>query len=120
MSNAVSWNLQVAIREGHLDDFRALMEEMVAATRQEEGMRAYEWYISDDGRACHLYERYADSAATMVHIGNFGANFAERFMTCVEPTAFHVYGAPSAEVRGALDGFGAQYLGWFGGEEVRG
>jgi hypothetical protein len=51
----------------------------------------------------------------MAHIGTFGAKFAERFLGCVEPTAFHVYGDPGAEVRAALDGFGAVYFGAIGG-----
>jgi len=51
----------------------------------------------------------------MVHLRNFGANFAERFLACFEPAAFYVYADPNSEVRGVLDGFGAAYLGWLGG-----
>ncbi len=72
-------------------------------------------FVSEDGGACHIYERYADSAATMAHLNTFGSRFAERFLACVEPTGFYVYGAPSDEVRSVLDGFGATYLGGFGG-----
>jgi len=115
MSTVVCWNLQVAVREGRLPDFRSLMNEMVESTRAEAGTQTYEWFISEDGTTCHLYERYTDSAAALVHLGNFGSKFAERFLSCVEPTGFTVYGNPSDEVRGALDGFGAAYLGWFGG-----
>lgn len=115
MSNVVSWNLQLAVREGRLEDFRSLMNEMVESTRAEDGAHAYEWFISEDGTACHIYERYADSAAAMVHLATFGSRFADRFLSCVEPTGFSVYGDPSGEVRGVLDGFGAGYLEWFGG-----
>lgn len=114
-SGPVSWNLQLAVRSGQLDALRALMAEMVEATAKEEGMQAYEWYLSEDGSTCHIYERYADSDATMVHLGNFGAHFADRFMACVEPTAFTVYGSPRQDVRAVLDGFGVRYLAWFGG-----
>jgi hypothetical protein len=51
----------------------------------------------------------------MIHLGAFGSKFAERFLSCVEPTGFSVYGDPSDDVRGVLDGFGAVYLGPFGG-----
>lgn len=115
MSTAVSWNLQLAVRDGRLDDFTSLMNEMVESTRAEDGAQAYEWFITEDGAACHIYERYADSDATMVHLGAFGSRFAERFLACVEPTGFSVYGDPSDDVRAVLDGFGAIYLGWFGG-----
>jgi quinol monooxygenase YgiN len=115
MSTSVSWNLQLAVRDGRLDDFTSLMAEMVESTRAEDGTQAYEWFISADGTTCHICERYADSAAAMFHLATFGAMFAERFLSCVEPTGFSVYGDPSDEVRAVLDGFGADYLGWFGG-----
>ena len=110
MSNVVSWSLQMSVREGRLDDAKALVPEMVAATRDEAGALTYEYFLSDDGTSCHIYERYADSDAVMAHLGNFGANFADRFMACFEPTSLSVYGQPSDEVRAALDGFGAVYL----------
>lgn len=115
MSTVVSWNLQMFVRDGRLDDARELMEEMVASTREESGTLGYEWFLSEDGSACHIYERYADSDAVMVHVGNFGSKFAERFLGCFEPTSLSVYGDPSPEARAALDGLGASYLDWFGG-----
>lgn len=115
MSTPVSWNLQLAVSEGRLDDFRSLMREMVESTEEEPGALAYEWFIDVEGSTCHIIERYADSGAAMVHLGNFGSKFADRFLACVQPTALSVYGDPSDELRGALDGFGATYLGPFGG-----
>lgn len=115
MSNAVSWNLHCSVQDGKLDESRALMAEMVEATRQEAGALGYEWFLSPDGATCHINERYADSAATLEHLGTFGAKFAERFLACFAPTGLHVYGEPSDEVRGALESFGAVYLGTWGG-----
>lgn len=114
MSGTVSWMLTLSVNDGKLDEFRALMEEMVTATREESGTLMYEWFLGDDG-ACHLYERYVDDAATMVHLGNFGSKFAGRFLGCVTPTGFSVYGNPGAEVRQALSAFGPVYLAPFGG-----
>ena len=115
MSNVVSWSLQMSVREGCLDDAKALVPEMVEGTRNEPGALTYEYYLSDDGGSCHIYERYTDSDAVMAHLGNFGANYAERFMACFEPTSFSVYGPASDEVRGALEGFGAAHFGSMGG-----
>jgi quinol monooxygenase YgiN len=115
MSNTVSWNIQLAVRDGQLDALRTLMGEMVESTKNESGAQAYEWFLSADGTTCHIDERYDDSAAVMVHLGGFGANFAERFLACVEPTGLNVYGEPNDEARAALDGLGATYLGTFGG-----
>lgn len=115
MSKTVSWNLQLAVRDGHLDDVRELMSDMVAATEEEPGTLGYEWFLSADGKSCHINERYANSEAVMAHLGNFGSKFAERFLACFEPKLLSVYGDPSAEARAALDGLGATYLGWLGG-----
>ena len=95
------------------------MHEMVESTHAEAGCLSYEWYVNDDGTACHLNERYANSDAALEHLGNFGSKFAERFLACVSPTAFTVYGDPSDDVRIVLDGFGARYLGPFGGFSAR-
>ena len=115
MSSTVSWNLQLAVRDGQLENVRTLMNEMVESTRAESGCTGYQWFISSDGTTCHLNESYVDSDATLAHLGSFGANFAERFMGCFQPTAFHVYGEPSDAVKSVLDGFGAKYFGALGG-----
>lgn len=115
MGEQVSWLLELAVKPGELEHFRTLMNEMVESTRGEPGAMTYEWFLSEDGTAVHIYERYTDSAATMTHLGNFGAKFAQRFLSMIEPTRLTVYGTPSDEVKGVLNGFGATYLGPFGG-----
>ncbi len=116
MSDNVHWVLEIEIKQGELDSFKALMNEMVEATRANEpDTMNYEWFISDDEGSCHIYERYADSAATMTHLGSFGQNFAERFMAAVAPTRLVVYGDPNDEVRAALSAFGAAHMAQIGG-----
>jgi len=46
----------------------------------------------------------------LTHVGNFGANFAERFMASVEPKKFVVYGPASDPLKEVLDGFGVEYM----------
>lgn len=115
MSDSISWNLQMNVVDGKLEEFRALMNEMVESTQAEAGTLSYEWFISSDGSVCHINECYKDSAATLEHLAGFGANFAERFMASVEPTSFSVYGPASDEVREALAGFQPAHLDFFGG-----
>ena len=115
MPTSISWNLRLKVREGRLEDGRTLMNEMVASTRAEPGTLGYEWFLGENGATCHTHERYVDSAAALAHLGAFGARFAERFLQCFEPTSLFVYGEPSPEARAALDGFGAVYLGTWGG-----
>ena len=116
MSNVVSWMLELKIKEGEHDNLIALIGEMSEATEADEpGALAYEWFVNDDKSACHIYERYADSAATMIHLGNFGSKFAKRFMGCLEPQRMTVYGDPDESVRKALASMGAVHFEMVGG-----
>lgn len=111
----ISWNLKLSVNEGKLGDFRSLMAEMVEATQGEAGCMTYDWYVLPDGSEVHIQERYADNEAALVHLGNFGANFAERFMACVTPRSFVVYGPSGDDIRGALTPMGAVFMDHFGG-----
>ncbi len=68
METSVAWLVECAVKPGQLDTFKTLMEEMVAGTSEEPGTRNYEWYISEDGSTVHIWEKYADSAATLTHV----------------------------------------------------
>lgn len=116
MNEAVYWLLELAIQPGQFDNFRALMGEMVTSTRGTEPHALnYEWSISDDGRTCHIYERYRDSAAVMTHLAAFDAAYAGRFLAQAKPTRFVIYGAPDARVVAALAPYGPTYMTTFGG-----
>lgn len=116
MSDQVAWVLEMRVKSGELDNWKTLMEEMVAATRENEpGTLAYEWFIDAEGSTCHLYERYVDSDAVMVHLGNFGSKFADRFMAAATPAQMFVYGNADDRVRGALAAMSPVHLGPLGG-----
>lgn len=116
MGDIVFWILELAIKEGEVDALKALMEEMSEATQENEpGALNYEWYISVDESSCHLFERYADSAALLTHLGNFRKHFASRFMSILRPTKMTVYGSPNEEAAKALDGMRAIYFSPLGG-----
>lgn len=111
MATEVSWILEVSVQPGRERDFRPLMNEMVASTRAHEpGTLNYEWSTSGDGSACHIYERYVDSAAVMTHLATFDEKFAGRFLDLFKPTRFVVYGSPSQEVKDALADFNPLYM----------
>ena len=116
MSEQVAWILQLSIKDGEYDNVVALMEEMAAATQADEpGTLSYEWSVNGDKTVCHLYERYTDSAAAMVHMGSFGQNFMKRFFTAMRPTGIFVYGSASDELQGALAGLKPLYMDSIGG-----
>ena len=115
MSDNVFFIAGLAIRPGQLDAFKALMHDMVEATKANEpGALNYEWFISEDGTTCHIYERYADSAAVMAHMGNFAA-FGARWEATVEMKGATAYGTPSDEARALLAGMGGTLMGPLGG-----
>jgi quinol monooxygenase YgiN len=112
----VYWNLELAVKPGEQENVKVLMSEMVASTdTNEPGTLSYEWSISADGNACHIFERYADSAAVMTHLGTFKERFMERFLAAMEPQRLLVYGSPSDEAKEALSGFGAVFMTPVGG-----
>ena len=115
MSDEVSWQVELELKPGKLEPFRALTEEMVEATRGEVGALIYERFISEDGEAIWVYERYADSAAAVAHLRTFAKQFGESFTSMVIRRRFTVFGSPSDELRSILEGLDATYLARFGG-----
>jgi quinol monooxygenase YgiN len=111
----VSWVIELAVKDGALVAFEDLMKEMVSGTSDEAQTLGYEWYISDDQRTVHIFEKYADSDAMVAHVNGFLEKWAERFLGAVDVTRFVVYGDPDKAARQLLDGFGATYLAPWGG-----
>ena len=115
MREEISWFLELAIKPNQVAVVRALIPEMVDATRNEPGALVYEWALSDDETVLHSYDRYADSEAVLAHLSTFGETFAERLLAAADPTRFVVYGTPTDAAREALDTFGALYMEPFAG-----
>jgi hypothetical protein len=86
------------------------MRDMVAATGKEPRALVYEWSRSEDGRAYHVYERYADSEWVLTHLKGFGENFAQHFLSAIRPTGLTLYGHPSPAAREALAGLSPTYM----------
>src|SRR6516165_10579628 len=82
----------------------------VLLARRELGILRYQRFVSGDGKTVHVYERYADSAAALTHLGIFAKKFAELFHDMVERKCFVVFGYPTTELQAALDAFGAIYF----------
>lgn len=116
MSDIVEWVLEMDVVAGQSEALKSIMVEMSEATEADEpGCLTYAWYVNDDMSKCTIIETYSDNAAVMVHLGNFGSKFAERFLKIVAPTRMVVFGPASPEVREALAGFGAVHMGVLGG-----
>jgi quinol monooxygenase YgiN len=55
--------------QGHEQQVRSILADMVGNTRAEDGNLAYDLYVSDDGgrQVFHLFERYRDQQALQAH-----------------------------------------------------
>lgn len=115
MNSKISWQVELAVKPGELDNFRALTSEMVEYARHESGILIYERFISDDGKVVYVYERYADSSSAISHLQAFKAIYGKRFVDMVERKRFTVFGIPSDDLKEMLDGFDATYLAPFDG-----
>ena len=111
MSNSIFYMFEFAIKEGQLENVKTLVKEVVEATKaREPATTGYEFFISDDGRTCHSYERYTDSEAAVKHIIAVMAKFSDRLTPLVEPKRVTVYGNPSNELRKMLSSMGAVFV----------
>ena len=112
--NDVSWMLNLKVKD--LDALEPLMTEMVANVRDNEpNTMNYEWFLNGDKTECHLYERYTDSGAALIHLGTFMEKFAERFMAVFDAERVVLYGPASDELRSAMANFGAVEMAHIGG-----
>ncbi len=116
MSDNISWVLELLVKSGEMDNVKILMDEMVQATKANEpNTLNYEWFLNEAESSIHLYERYADSAAALVHLENFGKNFGARFIASMEPTRLSVYGNPTDQLTKELTDFGGVFYPPIGG-----
>jgi quinol monooxygenase YgiN len=112
----VYWVITSSVKEGQLENLKALGAEMVSATQKNEpGTLHYDWNLSEDAKTCFFFEHYKDSAAVMVHTKTFGEKYADRIFTMIDIQSFEIFGNPSDEVKEVYAGFGAHFNGSIGG-----
>jgi quinol monooxygenase YgiN len=105
----ISYTIELAIADGKLDEFSEMAKAFTAATQEEPGTLRYQWFLSEDGSRCLIQEGFESSEALMTHLGNAGPHMPG--LLALAPIArFHVSGDASDEVRGVIDGLGAEYF----------
>ena len=115
-SPQIYWSLAVEVTDGKMDDFKALIARIVAATKADEpGAMEYEYNVAPDNKTVIIIERYADTGATVTHLNNFGKSFAKDFMALVKPATFLVYGPVDETVKKMIAGFNPVYMTAFDG-----
>jgi len=112
MSETIVLIIEGQVKPGALVDFTAQIKNLVDVTKTNEpDTLIYEYYLADDKTSFQIYERYRNSAATVLHLNSFIEKFSQDFQTVAETTSVKVYGSPDQDVKQILDGFGAIYIG---------
>ena len=109
------WVFTLNVKPGRFEEFRALVADIVAASREEPGTLAYQYSVNADETTVHIFERYRDSDAFVAHVEQTFGGYAERFLSMVTIASLVVYGNPNAAARKALDSFNASYMTLFDG-----
>jgi len=97
MVDQIGWIVEAKIADGKRDEFKAVAEEIVAKTREEEGTLTYQYFVSDDGDVLVL-ERFADVASAHIHIDTW-ESVAERWLTVAPATRMVHLGTLPDELR---------------------
>jgi quinol monooxygenase YgiN len=115
MADDLFWVFTLNVEPGKFAEFRSLVADIVAASREEPGTLAYQYSVSADEKTVHIFERYRDSDAFVAHVEQTFGRYAERFLQLVTIASLVVYGNPNDSARKALDTFNATYMTLFDG-----
>lgn len=100
----VTWTIDCRINPADLPAVQQLAHDLTQLCLQEEpGTLGYEWSVDQTGSCVHIYERYVDSEAAMVHIRLFEDRFAARFRSLLRPERVVLIGSPSAQLLTSLE-----------------
>jgi quinol monooxygenase YgiN len=91
------------VHAGKQDEFEALIPALVRKVRENEPeAKQYNWYHSDDHSKYVVLERYSDSDAVLVHLGNVGDLLGA--LLEVSELKVDLFGTPTAELSEAVAG----------------
>jgi quinol monooxygenase YgiN len=111
MKKPVYFTVSFNIMNGRRSAFEAMVREMVAASSQEPGCLAYDFYVSADGTQSRLLEAYVDNEAAVAHLtGPVVTDLVPKLLESATLEGFEVYGDASPQLAQILANFGAKIL----------
>ncbi|MFC0118665.1 putative quinol monooxygenase [Pseudoalteromonas xiamenensis] len=113
MFENIGWIVEAKIRQGKKAEFEAVMSEIVAKTREEQGTLNYQYYLSEEGDVL-VYERFADVASAHIHVSNWDT-FAERWVAAATPIRMVHLGELPEDLRARHSALAPLWLKPFGG-----
>lgn len=91
--------VELDVQPGQVDDLQKVAREMVDLARENEPSTLnYEYFLSEDGKRCHIYERYVDSSALLSHSLSFPDELQQRAQA-FRPVRLTAYGDVSTVAR---------------------
>ena len=101
---------RLTIRPGELDGFKRQAAEIMKLTREADSKPIrYDWFLSDDGTECEVWEAFPDADALLEHQRYIGQAKAELFREFVAAHTMTFYGEPSPALAGAMDAMGTDF-----------
>ena len=114
MNELVSLYFFAELKEDRFDEFKILVDKIVATTEKEEGSVGYIYSIGEDKKSIHIRETYKKDAVVHHITKSFGP-FAEEFLSYVDLKTLYVYGPVCDETKSLLEPFSPNYMSNFAG-----
>jgi quinol monooxygenase YgiN len=101
---------RLKIRDGELDGFKRQVVEIVRQTKERDTKPLrYDWFLSDDGTECEVWEAYVDADALLEHQQHVAAAKMKLFQDFVDDHHMRFYGEVSPALAGALEAMGTKF-----------
>lgn len=113
MLDHIGWIVEAKIKDGRRDDFKAIVDEIIAKTLTEGGTLTYKYFVSDDGDVLVL-EQFKDVESAHTHITNWD-HFADRWLDAAPGTRMVHLGNLPDELRERHSTLAPKLLKPFGG-----
>jgi quinol monooxygenase YgiN len=94
--------VKMDIHEGKLEEFKELGKEIMKEVQENDpGCMQYDWFLSPDGRNCHIMEKYASNEALLSHMTSVLGPYSERLFAISAITDVYFYTPVSDAVKEA-------------------
>jgi len=101
---------RLRIREGELDGFKRQAAEIMRLARASDARPIrYDWFLSEDGTECEVWEAFTDADALLAHQRYVGEAKAQLFRDYVAGHTMTFYGKLSPALAGAMDAMGTEF-----------
>ncbi|HXT84778.1 MAG TPA: antibiotic biosynthesis monooxygenase [Verrucomicrobiae bacterium] len=113
----IHFRVEFLIKEGQLDEFKKLVQEMCTLVKEQEpDTISYQFYLDVENTKCIVNETYKDSNAAFVHMNGIAIQtIFPNIFKISRITKFDVYGNPDKDLEKMLVDFNAQIYNQFAG-----